>query len=230
MKIVITGGLGFIGQHLSQQLIELGHNLLLIDSLSPQIHGELPLLAPLIDADFVRMDIRDIASRFELIEGADVIFHLAAETGTGQSMYQMSHYTNVNCGGTAALLEAVAKCSRRPKQIVLASSRSVYGEGAYVHAETGKYVYPSVRTADQMRSGIWEHMACDGTKLRLIPTPEFAPVMPGSVYAATKAAQELDISCCTSFGYEKCFVAFPECIWRRAVFAQPIYRYYINFL
>lgn len=130
MKIVITGGLGFIGQHLCRKFVEDGYDVLLIDSLSTQIHGHLPTTAAPEGAQVIRMDICDIAYQYELIEAADAVFHLAAETGTAQSMYQMAHYTKVNCEGTSALLEAIAKCTRRPKRIILASSRSVYGEGA----------------------------------------------------------------------------------------------------
>jgi len=192
MKIVITGGLGFIGQHLSRRLVAQGHDVLLIDSLSPQIHGELPAVDAPEGTRVVRMDVCDIADRHELVDGADAIFHLAAETGTAQSMYQMSHYTRVNCVGTSALLEAIVKCTRRPKQIVLASSRSVYGEGAYTPAEApGPLVPAAPRAREALDAGRWEPVDEAGRPLTAVATPENLPFAPGSVYAATKAAQEL---------------------------------------
>ncbi len=195
MKIVITGGLGFIGQHLAARLIAEDHDVLLIDSLSAQIHGELPLVSSPIGAKVIRMDICDLADRHELIEGAEVIFHLASETGTAQSMYQMSHYTRVNCEGTSSLLEAVAKCSRRPRQIVLASSRSVYGEGAYHYADNpGFLVTAPARKREKLDSGYWEIIDDTGRLLTAVATPESFPLSPGSIYAATKAAQEFLLS------------------------------------
>jgi dTDP-L-rhamnose 4-epimerase len=192
MKIVITGGLGFIGQHLCRQLLAKDHEVLLIDSLSPQIHGEVPAVNAPDGASIVRMDICQIVDRYELIEGVDAIFHLAAETGTAQSMYQMSHYTRVNCEGTTALLEAIAKCSKRPKQIILGSSRSVYGEGAYTLSnEPGPIVTAATRTREALESGCWEPVDEIGRALIPVPTPENFPFAPGSIYAATKAAQEL---------------------------------------
>jgi dTDP-L-rhamnose 4-epimerase len=192
MKIAITGGLGFIGQHLSIRLLAIGHEVLLIDSLAPQIHGELPAVHAPNGATVVRMDICHISERYELIDGIDVIFHLAAETGTAQSMYQMSQYSRVNCLGTTALLEAIAKCTKRPKQIVLGSSRSVYGEGAYTPSDNpGAIVTAVTRSREALDNGRWEPVDETGRSLTPVPTPENYPFAPGSIYAATKAAQEL---------------------------------------
>lgn len=195
MRIVITGGLGFIGIELARKLVAGDHEVTLLDNLSVQIHGELPMLSVPEGVKVVRMDICDVAARHELIEGTDAVFHLAAETGTAQSMYQMSHYTRVNCDGTAALLEAIAKCTNRPKQIVLASSRSVYGEGAYALADDPSVLVPAVaRTRENLEAGCWELLDELGRTLVAAPTPESLPFSPGSVYAATKAAQELLLS------------------------------------
>jgi dTDP-L-rhamnose 4-epimerase len=195
MKIVITGGLGFIGIALARKLVAADHEVTLLDNLSVQIHGELPTVSVPDGAKVVRMDICDIVDRHELVDGADVVFHLAAETGTAQSMYQMSHYTRVNCDGASALLEAIAKCTRRPKQVVLASSRSVYGEGAYTLADAPGPLVPALpRSRDDLELGRWEPVDAAGRLLIAIPTPENLPFAPGSVYAATKAAQELLLS------------------------------------
>jgi len=190
MKTLITGGLGFIGQALARRLLADGHEVVLLDTLSPQIHGELPRTGAPDGAHVVRLDVLELASRGDLFEGCDAVFHLAAETGTAQSMYRIGHYVKVNELGTAALLEGIASASRRPRRLILASSRSVYGEGAY-RAKDGQLVQPPPRTKLQLASGHWEHTAADESSLEVIPTPESLPFAPGSVYAATKASQEL---------------------------------------
>lgn len=194
-RIVILGGLGFIGLELSKILVKAGHEVKVIDNLSPQIHGDIPAVVSPTDVSVVRMDIRELSDHPELIEGVDAVFHLAAETGTGQSMYRIAHYVSVNDMGTAALLEAIAKCTHRPKQLIVASSRSVYGEGAYVsERDPGRIVQPKSRTRAHLDSGCWEPLDSDGTPLIAVPTPESLPFAPGSVYAATKASQELLIA------------------------------------
>jgi dTDP-L-rhamnose 4-epimerase len=192
VKVVITGGLGFIGRHLATRLIVSGHDVLLVDSLIPQIHGDDPVVSVPDGARFARFDACHLAERPDLIDGSDVVFHLAAETGTAQSMYRIAHYTGVNCGATAALLEAIARCDRRPRQVVLASSRSVYGEGAYVRLDDPtRLLQPMPRTPAALAAGDWEPRDSDGAPLKAVATPETLPFAPGSVYAATKAAQEL---------------------------------------
>ena len=195
MKIVITGGLGFIGQSLARHLLPLGHAVLLIDSLNAQIHGEVPVASVPPGALVVRLDVRDLAERAELLEGCDAVVHLAAETGTAQSMYRIGHYVDVNEGGTAALLEAIGKCTRRPKHVVLASSRSVYGEGAYVRPlDPTAIIQPPPRSRESLAAAAWEPLDATGKSLQAAPTPESLAFAPGSVYAATKASQELLIN------------------------------------
>ena len=190
MRAFITGGMGFIGQALARRLLGEGHEVVILDSLIPQVHGDAPLTAVPEGARFVRGDVRELRERADLIEGCDVVFHLAAETGTAQSMYRIQHYVGANEGGVAALLEGVAQCRRRPRKIVLASSRSVYGEGAYRDA-AGRLRQPPPRTKQQLEAAQWELVGEDGAELTAIPTPETLGFAPGSVYAATKAAQEL---------------------------------------
>lgn len=192
MKTLITGGLGFIGLALARRLLAEGHGVTLVDSLTPQIHGALPLVTPPEGARVERLDVRELPDHADLLEGVDAVYHLAAETGTAQSMYRMQGYVSVNDLGTAALLEAVAKCTRRPTQLVLASSRSVYGEGAYVSASAPTVlVQPGSRPKAQLDAAQWEPLDAQGRVLMPVPTPETLPFAPGSVYAATKAAQEL---------------------------------------
>ena len=124
--------MGFIGQALARRLISDGHAVLLVDNLSPQIHGEIPFVSVPEGASLKRLDVRELADQPTLLEACDAVFHLAAETGTAQSMYRIRHYVGVNEFGTAALLEALSACDKRPGRVILASSRSVYGEGAYI--------------------------------------------------------------------------------------------------
>lgn len=192
MKILITGGLGFIGTALTRRLINAGHKVIIIDSLTSQIHGELPMVQAVKGTEVVRLDARDFARRPELVEGCDAIYHLAAETGTAQSMYRIQDYVGANEMGTAALLEAIAAATKRPARVILASSRSVYGEGAYIlPGRPGRLIQPAPRTPQQLADGDWEPRSADGEILEAVPTPESLPFYPGSVYAATKASQEL---------------------------------------
>lgn len=208
LKVVITGGLGFIGSKLAQSLIGDGHEVLIIDNLSAQIHGELPSASVPEGAEFVRIDVRDLASRSDLFEGADAVAHLAAETGTAQSMYEIRRYVDVNEGGTAALLEALSACERRPGKILLSSSRSIYGEGAYRDADCA-IVQPASRTRAALDAGQWEPTDADGRPLEPIATPETLNFVPGSVYAATKASQELLLrAACPGLGIEPVILRF----------------------
>jgi len=192
LKIVITGGLGFIGRHLATRLIAAGHEVLLIDSLNPQIHGDAPDTTPPEGARFVKLDATLLHEHSELLDGSDAVFHLAAETGTAQSMYRVTRYVGVNCGATAALLEAIARCTRRPRQVILASSRAIYGEGAYVRPDAPtRVLQPPPRTPLALAAALWEPRDADGSPLIAVATPESLPFAPGSVYAATKGSQEL---------------------------------------
>jgi dTDP-L-rhamnose 4-epimerase len=210
MKILITGGLGFIGLALARRLIEAGNEVVLVDSLSVQIHGPLPQVEPPAAAKIVRMDVRRLLEQPGLLEGMDVVYHLAAETGTAQSMYRIAEYVSVNELGTAALLEAIGKCSRRPSQLILASSRSVYGEGAYESPEApGVLVRAEPRTRKQLLAGQWELLDYRGKPLRPVATPESLAFAPGSVYAATKASQELLIrSAADALGFRSTIFRF----------------------
>ena len=143
MNILITGGAGFIGSNLALKLIEKGHSVTILDNLSQQIHGENPeQSSPLYQSisNNTRFIKGTVISRKDLetaIENQEVIVHLAAETGTGQSMYQIDHYTQVNIGGTALLLDILANQKHKVKKLVIASSRSIYGEGKYESKELG---------------------------------------------------------------------------------------------
>jgi len=190
MKILITGGMGFIGTKLAEQLRNLSHDVTVVDTLSPQIHGEIPLVSPIDGVKFIRKDVLHLAEHPEILDGSDVIYHLAAETGTAQSMYRISNYVRTNELGTAALLEGVAKCGHRPKKIILASSRSIYGEGAYRSRTTQKIFQPASRGKAQLEAKQWEHIF-PNEAVDAVATPESLSPRPGSIYAATKYSQEM---------------------------------------
>jgi dTDP-L-rhamnose 4-epimerase len=192
MRVLVTGGAGFIGSWLVESLLDSGHKVTVLDSLSAQIHGELPVPGSTWfrhpNAKFKRGDIRDAALVDELLGDCDALVHLAAETGTGQSMYQIGHYYEVNVLATARMLELIGVRHRHVRRVVLASSRSVYGEGAY--EVDAQMVVPEPRSAALLEAGQWELLHSDGRPLRLIPTPEAAPPRPASIYAASKLAIE----------------------------------------
>jgi dTDP-L-rhamnose 4-epimerase len=194
-RVLITGGLGFIGLVLARKLIRRGMTVRLLDNLSPQIHGTVPQpeLGTLLEEQHVEVVRGDVCRRQDWVSALnDVtsVVHLAAETGTGQSMYRIGDYTSTNVLGTALLLDVLANDRHRVKKLVLASSRSVYGEGTYRCAGCG-LVYPPIRSLDTLQAGQWEPLcpSCCGP-IRPVATPETARTSPASVYAATKLAQE----------------------------------------
>ena len=195
-NILITGGAGFIGSNLALKLIAKGHNITVLDNLSNQIHGDdaentSPLYRSIADkVNFINGTVTSAADLKNAIENQDVIVHLAAETGTGQSMYQIEHYVNVNIGGTALLLDILTNTKHSVKKIVIASSRSIYGEGKYLSEELG-FVYPKHRTDVYMESGDFEVKYPGCVKpLKLVGTDEESKIHPSSVYGITKQNQE----------------------------------------
>jgi dTDP-L-rhamnose 4-epimerase len=193
MKILITGGAGFIGQHLTRHLLALDHEITILDNFLDQVHaGNRELPSDL--AKSVRLvmgDVADPASLWLALEGQDCIVHLAAETGTGQSMYEVSRYERTNIAGTALLYEFLSKEKRsKVGRIVIASSRAIYGEGAY-RCERDGVVYPTSRSVEEKRSGQFDPLCprC-GSTCETIPTPEAAPHQPSSFYGLTKQVQE----------------------------------------
>lgn len=193
-KVCITGGFGFIGTHLITSLRKTGYLVRVVDCLSPQIHGHLPTITGELTQDpgieYTRADILTPKALNDAFQGVDYLIHLAAETGTAQSMYEIARYNAVNSQGTAELLDRLMNTEHSVKKVILASSRSIYGEGAYL-CETCGIVTPDARTADALAKHLWEPPCprCSA-KLSLIATPESARPQPSSIYAATKLAQE----------------------------------------
>ena len=194
-NILVTGGAGFIGSQLSLHLVAKGHNVKLIDNLSPQIHGANPESSPLFlsirgKVEFFHGSVTSRNDLLKVLPGIDTVVHLAAETGTGQSMYAIQHYSDVNIGGTALLLDLIANEPFPVRKIVVASSRAVYGEGKYACAQHGN-VFPASRSAEDMACGDFDvHCPVCGVPARMAPTDEETPVRPASMYGITKLTQE----------------------------------------
>jgi dTDP-L-rhamnose 4-epimerase len=194
-NILITGGAGFIGSRLALSLVAKGHKVRVLDSLAPQIHGVEPESSPLFRSiqgkvEFLRGSVTSRDDLMKALTGMDTVVHLAAETGTGQSMYAIRHYTDVNVGGTALLLDLIANEPFPVKKIVVASSRAVYGEGKYQCSHHGT-VFPSSRLAENMEKGDFAvHCPLCGIPAEMVPTDEETPVRPSSVYGITKLTQE----------------------------------------
>lgn len=195
-NILITGGAGFIGSNLALKLITNGYTVRVLDSLSEQIHGSSPekdsyLYKTIKDkVDFIKGDITNTADVASAIVGQDAIIHLAAETGTGQSMYEIKKYVDVNCGGTAIILDFLANNSHQIKKIIVASSRAIYGEGSYFCQKCG-IVYPEVRVDSDLQNKDFE-CKCPLCKSAVVlkPTSEDSKIHPTSVYGITKQNQE----------------------------------------
>lgn len=208
MKILITGGAGFIGSWLCESLLDQGYSIIIIDNLSPQVHGAIPKLnyewKNKDRIEFIRADIRDSKVMNEVLSRVNYVVHLAAETGTGQSMYQISHYYEVNQQATASMLEAIGTRHRHIKRIIIASSRSIYGEGAY--SLENKIITPQPRDTKKLQAGIFEPLGPNGETLNLVATEENAMPRPASVYAATKLANET-LSQIFADAYNICVVA-----------------------
>ncbi len=190
MNILITGGAGFIGTHFAKKCIDNGVDVTIYDALSSQIHGS---IAPKFDdrVRFIKGDVRDRSQLKLAMQGCDAVIHLAAETGTGQSMYEVSRYSEVNVGGTANLFDIlVNKEATSVKKVITASSRAVYGEGAY-SCEIHGTVFPGARTLADLRDGYFSPRcpSCGGFAVS-IATPESAPLQPTSFYGISKQVQE----------------------------------------
>jgi len=186
-RVLITGGAGFIGSHLTDLLLSTGASVRLLDCLSPQVHEHASVPGYLSkDAELVVGDVRDREAVERALNGVDAVVHLASAVGVGQSMYEIVSYTDINERGTAVLLEALA---RRPvERLVCASSMSIYGEGLASRSD-GEIVTPRERPPEQLRRGAWEIEDEEGA-LTPIPTPETKQPSLSSVYALNKYAQE----------------------------------------
>lgn len=208
-NVLITGGAGFIGSNIALKLANKGVNVTVLDSLSEQIHGKNPEeTSPLYKSikDKVRFIKGSVTLREDwmaAIEGQEAIIHLAAETGTGQSMYEIEKYVNTNIGGTALMLDILTNCKHTIKRVVVAESRAIYGEGKYYSPALGLDVYPEERSDEEMSRGQFECTYPDGGKLQLVATTEDSKIHPTSVYGISKQVQgQLVHLVCPSIGID----------------------------
>ena len=206
-NILITGGAGFIGSNLALKLITKGYNVTILDNLSEQIHGTNPeQTSPLYKSiigkvKFIKGTVTSKNDWLEALKNIDTIVHLAAETGTGQSMYEIQKYTDVNISATSLMLDILTNTKHNVTKIVVAASRAIYGEGRYLSKEMG-YVYPLSRTDEFMSKGDFE-CKYDGCNepLELVGTTEDSKIHPTSVYGITKQVQEQLVMCvCPTIG------------------------------
>jgi dTDP-L-rhamnose 4-epimerase len=190
-RVLVTGGAGFVGSHLVDALLLRGDTVRIFDNLDPQVHGaerRVPAWVP-ADAEMVQGDVRDLDAFRRALEGQEVVYHLAAAVGVGQSMYQIADYTATNTLGTANLLQALVDGKQALARLVVASSMSIYGEGRYLRRDGGTPT-AVLRTPERLREHDWEPRDADGTVLAPAHTDEGKPLDPTSIYALTKADQE----------------------------------------
>jgi dTDP-L-rhamnose 4-epimerase len=192
MKILVTGGAGFIGSHLADELLTHGHRVAVFDSLEPQVHGATSEPVYLSsNVELMRGDVCDRASLAHALEGVEVVYHFAAVVGVGQSQYQIARYTATNVLGTAMLLDILANDKHSVRKLIIASSMSIYGEGLYRRPSDGQTVTPQLREEAQLRAGDFEiRDPKTGEVLEPVPTPEGKPLFCTSIYALNKRNQE----------------------------------------
>lgn len=188
-QVLITGGAGFIGAHVTLELLERGYRVRVLDSLTPQVHGSRRTRPEYLsrEAELIIGDIRSATFVQKALRDVDAVFHFAARVGVGQSMYEITEYTSVNQFGTAVLLEQLAE--RPVRRLIVASSMSIYGEGLYRRAD-GSLDGAVERSIDQLKAGDWEPRDGNGDKLTPVATPETKPPILSSVYALSKFDQE----------------------------------------
>jgi dTDP-L-rhamnose 4-epimerase len=189
-KILVTGGAGFVGSHLVDALLDRGHDVRIYDNLTPQVHSSgIPGYLSK-DAEFIRGDMLDIDRLRSAVRGVEVVFHLAAAVGVGQSMYEISHYMAANTLGTANLLQVLLETKADLRKLVVASSMSIYGEGKYICLECGEAA-PGPRPSSQLTRKQWETL-CPTCHRELTPiaTDERKPLQCTSIYALSKKDQE----------------------------------------
>lgn len=219
--VLITGGAGFIGSHLCDQLLADGYRLRVLDRLAPQVHGSDAARPDHLSEDIeLRIgDVRDPDTVRAALQGVDAVYHFAASVGVGQSMYQIADYTSVNDLGTAVLLDQLA---RTPVgRLIVASSMSVYGEGLYIRPD-GSPGEPAPRSSEAMRDGRWDPVAADGVPLIPVATPEWKQPDLSSIYALNKYVQERScLIVARAYGFQAVALRFFNVFGSRQALSNP---------
>ncbi len=191
-RVLITGGAGFIGSNVARALLKEDYEITILDNFLPQIHGDKNELADDLKekVKLIVGDVVDKSKLYEALKGQDAVIHYAAETGTGQSMYAVSHYTNVNIQATADLCDYIINEDHKIQCVIVASSRSIYGEGKYHSPEYGA-VYPDSRTYQNVKESFEVPCPVSGKyNLEVMATDESSKIHPSSFYGITKQVQE----------------------------------------
>ncbi len=230
-KVLVTGGAGFIGSYIVEELLRSGYDVRVLDNLEPQVHGALAetgsapdYLAE--DAEFIQGDVRDVRAVVDALEGVDYLFHEAALVGVPQSMYDVRRYMDINTVGGATVLDAVVNTKSvraRLKKMVVASSMSIYGEGAYRCEEHGT-VYPRLRPAAQLEGGAWELQCPEGCGRDVTPvaTCEDKPLQPLSIYAIGKRDhEEMFLACGAAYGIPSVALRYWQVYGQRQALSNP---------
>jgi dTDP-L-rhamnose 4-epimerase len=224
MRVLITGGAGFIGSHLADRLLADGHVVRALDNLDPQVHGESvrpDYLHP--DIELHLGDVRDRDAVRTALEGVDAVIHFAAAVGVGQSMYEIERYTSINAIGAAVVLEEVVERRGAIRKLLVASSMSIYGEGQYRNPRTGESgLAPWLRPEQQLAAREWDVLAEDGTPLEPEPTAETKPLRPTSVYAINKRDhEELFLAVGAAYGIPAVALRFFNVYGERQALSNP---------
>lgn len=203
MRVLVTGGAGFIGSFLVDRFLALGHQVRVLDSLDPQVHpqGRPTYLAP--EAELLLGDVRDGKRCADALESVDVVVHGASAVGVAQSLYRIEHYVDTNVRGTATLLECMAARRQKIAKLIVLTSMTQYGEGMYRRPSDGRPMRVAIRAEDEIRRWGWE-LTCPQTRERLepVPTPEDTSLMARNIYALTKRYQEeLTLSLGAVYGF-----------------------------
>ncbi|MGB2630341.1 MAG: NAD-dependent epimerase/dehydratase family protein [Candidatus Omnitrophota bacterium] len=192
MKILVTGGAGFIGSFIVDELVARGHEVIIYDDLDPQVHGAARAIPGYINknAEFIKGDILDGDTLYKALKDVDVLFHEAAAVGVGQSMYQIKKYIEQNTLGAGVILDTLVNRKNKVKKMLVASSMSIYGEGKYTCKAHGG-VYPPLRTDEQLKEKKWKLLCPEcAAELEPVPTDEMKPLNPVSIDAITKRDHE----------------------------------------
>jgi dTDP-L-rhamnose 4-epimerase len=224
MRVLVTGGAGFIGSHLADRLLAEGHEVRALDNLDRQVHldGERPdYLDPAVE--LLVGDVRDHDAVGRALDGIDAVYHFAAAVGVGQSMYEIERYTSVNAIGAAVVLEEIVRRRDTIRKVVVASSMSIYGEGQYRNPRTSESgIAPGLRPESQLAAKQWEVLGDDGGPLDPEPTAETKPLRPTSVYAVNKRDhEELFLSVGAAYGIPAVALRFFNVYGERQALSNP---------